>query len=129
MKTKTITNNSQLPGRMLLLAVALIIAAGLAGFNHTVGLSDRTVFIILFAAGMALCLTGMKIERYGWMNPFNLVGSFLGAVILLLTAAFFIGIQLPWISNDQDVFAVLSILIVFKIIVSRLRGLRGFSQK
>ena len=129
MNTKTLTNNIQLPGRIILLAVALIIAAGLAGYNHTLGLNDRTAFIILFAAGMALCLTGMKIETYGWMNPFNLAGSILGAGILLFVAAVFMGIQLPWISGDRDAFTILSILIVLKIIVSRLRGFSGASQK
>ena len=129
MNTNTFSKNILLPGRIILLAVTLIIAAGLAGYNHTLGLNDRTAFIILFAAGMALCLTGMKIETYGWTNPFNLAGSILGAGILLLLAAVFMGIQLPWISSDRDAFTVLSILIVLKIIASRLRGFSGVSQK
>ena len=129
MNTNTFSKNIIVPGRILLLAVALIIAAGLAGYNHTLGLSDRAVMILLFAAGMALCLTGMKIETYGWTNPFNLAGSILGAGILLLVAAVLMGFQLPWISSDRDAFTVLSILIVLKIIASRLRGLRGASQK
>jgi hypothetical protein len=107
------------------IVVALLIGAVLAGFHHAFGLSDRTAFSLLAVAGMAFCLTGMKIETYGWKNPFNLVGSFLGMIILLLVAAVFTGIPFPGVASDRDAFIALAILIGMKVVLDLLRALAG----
>ena len=105
--------------------VALLIGAVLAGFHNRYGLSDRTAFVLLTVAGMAFCLTGMKIEIYGWKNPFNLVGSLVGVIILLLVAAVFTGIPFPGVASDRDAFIALAILIALKVVLDLLRALAG----
>jgi hypothetical protein len=107
------------------IVVALFIGAVLAGFHSRFGLSDRAAFGILTAAGMALCLTGMKIETYGWKNPFNLAGSFLGVIILLLVAAVFTGIPFPGVAGEREAFIALAILIALKIVLDLLRSVAG----
>ena len=105
--------------------VALLIGVGLAGFHNRLGLSDRAAFGILTVAGMAFCLTGMKIEIYGWKNPFNLAGSLLGVIILLLVASVFTGIPFPGIAGAHEAFIALAILIALKVVLDLLRALTG----
>jgi hypothetical protein len=103
--------------------VALLIAGVLLGFHRMLGFSDRGAFGALTITGMVFCLTGMKIEVYGWKNPFNLFGSGLGAVILLLIAAVFTGIPFPWVSSDREAFIALAVLIALKVVLDLLRGI------
>jgi hypothetical protein len=74
---------------------------------------------------MAFCLTGMKIEIYGWKNPFNLVGSLLGVIILWLVAAVYTGIPFPRVTGDREAFIALAILIALKVVLDLLRSLAG----
>jgi hypothetical protein len=122
MNTKNIKPNRS-ASLVMGIAVALLIGAVLAGFHGRLGLSDRAAFGILTITGMAFCLTGMKIETYGWKNPFNLVGSLLGVIILLLVAAVFTGIPFPGVAGDREAFIALVILIVLKVVVDLLRAL------
>jgi hypothetical protein len=107
------------------IAVALLIGTVLAGLHTRLGLSDRTAFVLLTVAGMAFCLTGMKIETYGWKNPFNLAGSLLGVIILLLVASVFTGIPFPGIAGAHEAFIALAILIALKVVLDMLRALAG----
>ncbi len=107
------------------IAVALLIVAVLSGFLSRFGLSDRAAFGVLTITGMAFCLTGMKIETYGWKNPFNLVGSLVGVIILWLVAAVFTGIPFPRVDGDRDAFIALAILIGLKVVLDLLRALAG----
>ena len=81
--------------------------------------------VILTVAGMAFCLTGMKIETYGWKNPFNMAGSLLGVIILLLVASVFTGIPFPGVAGDREAFTALAILIALKVVLDLLRALAG----
>ncbi len=107
------------------IVVALLICAVLADFHRSLGLSDRAAFGLLTAAGMALCLTGMKIETYGWKNPFNLVGAFIGVIILWLVTAVFTAIPFPGVAGDREAFIALAILIGLKVLLDLLRTLAG----
>jgi hypothetical protein len=124
MNTKTLPTN-RFAGLAMGIVVALLIGAVLAGFHRILGLSDRSAFVVLTATGMVFCLAGMKIEVYGWKNPFNLVGSGIGVLILLLVAAIFTGIPFPGVAGDREAFIVLSILIVVKVVLGLLRALAG----
>ena len=107
------------------IVIALLIGAVLAGLHTRLGLSDRAAFGVLTITGMAFCLTGMKIETYGWKNPFNLVGSLLGVIILLLVASVFTGIPFPGVASAHEAFIALAVLIALKVVLDLLRALTG----
>jgi hypothetical protein len=107
------------------IVVALLIGAVLLDFHRTLGLSDRIAFAILTVTGFAFCSTGMKLEVYGWKNPFNLVGAFLGVIILLLVTAVFTGLPFPGITSDREAFIALAVLIALKVVLDLLRALAG----
>jgi hypothetical protein len=107
------------------IVIALLIGAVLAGLHTRLGLSDRTAFGVLTITGMVFCLTGMKIEVYGWKNPFNLAGSLLGVIILMLVAAVFTGIPFPGVASAHEAFIALAILIALKVVLDLLRALTG----
>jgi hypothetical protein len=103
--------------------VALWIVTVLTGLSDRLGLSERGAFLLLVAAGMVFCMTGMKIDRYGWMNPFNLLGSALGILILILVVAVFANLPIPGFLGDRGAFTALSILIALKVGLDLLRSL------
>jgi hypothetical protein len=105
------------------IVIALLIGAVLTSLHTRLGLSDRAAFGVLTITGMAFCLTGMKIETYGWKNPFNLVGSLLGVIILLLVASVFTGIPFPGVASEHEAFIALAILISLKVVLDLLRAL------
>lgn len=116
MKSQTIRN--RLPSLIVGSLIVFWIATVLAGWHSALGLSDHAAFIILLAAGITLCATGMEIQRYGWMNPFNLLGSLIGVGILLLVIAVFADL-----SSDRSAFLALSALMGLKVAIDLLRGL------
>jgi cytochrome b subunit of formate dehydrogenase len=124
MNSKTLPANRSASVVMGIIVV-LLIGAVLAGFHNRYGLSDRTAFVLLTVAGMVFCLTGMKIETYGWKNPFNLAGSLLGVIILLLVASVFTGIPFPGVASEHEAFIALAILISLKVVLDLLRALAG----
>jgi hypothetical protein len=65
----------------------------------------------------------MKLDVYGWKNPFNLFGAFLGVIILLLVTAVFTGLPFPGIAGDREAFIALAILIALKVVLDLLRAL------
>jgi CDP-diglyceride synthetase len=124
MNTKNLKSNRS--GSFIIgIIVALLIGAVLADFHRRLGLSDRTAFGILTVIGLIFCSTGMKIDIYGWKNPFNLVGAFLGVIILLLVAAVFTGIPFPGVASDHEAFIALIVLISLKVVIDLLRALAG----
>jgi hypothetical protein len=65
----------------------------------------------------------MEIQRYGWTNPFNLLGSAIGIVILLLVVAVFVGLPLPGLNSERGAFLTLAALMALKVSLDLLRGL------
>ena len=124
MNTKTLPTNRS-ASLAVGIVIALLIGAVLAGFHTRLGLSDRAAFGVLTITGMVFCLTGMKIETYGWKNPFNLVGSLLGVIILLLVASVFTGIPFPGVASAHEAFIALAVLIALKVVLDLLRALAG----
>jgi hypothetical protein len=124
MNTKTRKTNRS-ASLAIAIVVALLIGAVLLGLHRTLGLSDRIAFAILTVTGFAFCSTGMKLDVYGWKNPFNLFGAFLGVIILLLVTAVFTGLPFPGITSDRDAFIALAVLIALKVVLDLLRALAG----
>ncbi len=121
MKPQTIRN--RFPSLVVGSLIVLWIMTVLAGWHSVLGLSDRTAFIVLLVAGITMCTTGMEIQRYGWTNPFNLLGSAIGIVILLLVVAVFVGLPLPGLNSDRRAFLTLAALMALKVSLDLLRGL------
>lgn len=124
MNTKTRKTN-RVASLAIGIVVALLIGSVLLGYHRTLGLSDRSAFAILTLTGFAFCSTGMKLDVYGWKNPFNLFGAFLGVIILLLVTAVFTGLPFPGIASDREAFIALAVLIVLKVVLDLLRALAG----
>jgi len=121
MKPQTIRN--RFPSLVVGSLIVLWIMTVLAGWHSVLGLSDRAAFIVLLVAGITMCTTGMEIQRYGWTNPFNLLGSAIGVVILLLVGAVFVGLPLPGLNSDRGAFLTLAALMALKVSLDLLRGL------
>jgi hypothetical protein len=121
MKPQTIRN--RFPSLVVGSLIVLWIMTVLAGWHSVLGLSDRAAFIVLLVAGITMCTTGMEIQRYGWTNPFNLLGSAIGIVILLLVGAVFVGLPLPGLNSDRGAFLTLAALMALKVSLDLLRGL------
>ena len=85
--------------------------------NHRVALG---AFVIV---GVAMCSIGMAIARYGWTDPFNLIGIVLGAAILVIGAAAFFGIQLPLVANERAAILAIAALMMVKIILAGARSI------
>ncbi len=126
MKTKNI--RTRLPSLVVGTVTALWIVIVLAGWHSAIGLNDRAAFVILLAAGIILCTTGMEIQRFGWTNPFNLLGSAIGVVILFLVVAVFAGLPLPGLNSDRGAFIILATLMSLKVVLDLLRGLFARDQ-
>jgi hypothetical protein len=119
---KTQTTRTRLPSLIVGIVTVLWIVAVLLGWHSTLGLSDRAAFIVLMVAGITMCTTGMEIQRFGWTNPFNRLGSAIGVVILLLVVSVFAGLPLPGLNSDRGAFLALAALMGLKVVLDLLRG-------
>lgn len=120
MITQNVRTN-RLTSLVLGFVTTLWIVAVLAGWHNALSLSDRAAFIILLVAGITMCTTGMQIQRYGWKNPFNLLGGAIGVVILLLVVTVLIGLPLPGLNSDREAFIALAGLMGLKVSIDLLR--------
>jgi hypothetical protein len=72
-----------------LLSVAILIAVGVsAGASLPLIADERTALLVVAALGLAMCGFGLyrSVAALGWRHPLNLVGSALGALVILLVA-------------------------------------------
>jgi peptidoglycan/LPS O-acetylase OafA/YrhL len=119
----TQNTHNRLPSLVVGLVTTLWIVTVLAGWHSAFGLSDRAALIVLLVAGITMCTTGMEIQRFGWKNPFNLLGSAIGVLILLLVVAVFTGLPLPFPNSDRSAFIALAALMALKVSLDLLRGI------
>jgi hypothetical protein len=73
-----------------LLSVAILIVVGvIAGASLPLIAEERTALLVVAALGLAMCGFGMyrSVAARGWRHPLNLVGSALGALVILLVAS------------------------------------------
>jgi hypothetical protein len=110
------------------LAAALVTAV-LAGVRLPMVGSERAAFWILVVVGMTMCALGMKIDTYGWLNPFNVLGIVIGSLTTLFTLAIFLGIKRPAIPNDRAAIIALAAMMVVKVILAGIRALAYSSPK
>ena len=90
--------------------------------NPRVGL---VVFLIL---GMAMCAErgiGWVAAANQWGHPLSIVGYILGALILLVAASVFTGLNLPYLQGELQAILAVAILTGFKILNAVIHSLLG----
>lgn len=94
----------------------------LTGAKLPILISDRTAFYALAAAGFLACSLGMaKIAmQQGWTNPITLLGMFLGTLAMLLVAAVYFGVSIPFIQSDRAALIALTAIIGIKLALALL---------
>ena len=85
--------------------------------------SDHSALIALVILGMSMCALGMQTVTYGWTNPYNLAGTILGAIALVLAAAVLLGARVPYIGSDRSAIIVLAAVMAVKIMLAVMRGM------
>jgi hypothetical protein len=120
---KTISQPAVITPTILLLAVLFGVVAviGATGRKVPVLSNARVDIILLVILGMAICTQGGigRIAATGrWAHPQAFIGYILGASILLIAAAVFVGWKLPFIQNDQQALIAIALLVGLKVVNS-----------
>jgi hypothetical protein len=105
------------------LLTTAFVAAALANVKIPMIDNDRAAFIVLAVLGVVMCSLGMRIEIYGWLNPFNVVGIVLGSLLLLLTALVLFDVRLPLITSDRAAMVAMAVIMVIKVVLGGIRSL------
>jgi hypothetical protein len=118
---KTISQPAVITPTILLLAVLFGVVAviGATGRKVPVLSNVRVDIILLVILGMAICTQGGigRIAATGqWDHPQAIIGYILGASILLVAAAAFVGWKLPFIQNDQQALIAIAFLVGLKVV-------------
>ena len=110
---------------MLVVLGVLAILVNLAVFsNSNVSLpliaTDRGALVVLGIIGMAMCALGgigPSVANGNWTHPITIAGIILGVLILLLIGGVLLDVNLPLISSDRTALAVVTLMIVAKIVL------------
>ncbi len=83
------------------------------------------MLVIVTLLGMAMCTAGIgKVAARGaWLDPFAMVGSLLGVVILAMVGAALFGIKLPLIDSTQAAIIAVIVLMIVKVALTQIHGL------
>jgi hypothetical protein len=120
---KTHSQPAVLSPSILLLAVLAAVVAFLAWQGTSLPLlsNPKISLAIVLVLGMAICAQGGigRVAATGrWTHPLAIVGYILGAAILLLAGAIFLGIRLPFVASPQQTVAVIAALMGAKVVLS-----------
>lgn len=121
MKTNTVSP-AGVSGTTILLGIlaAILVFAVLTGRKIPLVSTERSALIVLVILGMAMCAQGIgQVAAVGaWTHPLSILGYLLGALILVIAAAAFIGKPLPLIPGVHQAIIAVSILGVSKLVFS-----------
>lgn len=130
MSTNTVVRNGR-NGLSILLAVVVVglIAGVVSQWNMPLISGPRSALIALFVLGIVMCAAGglsSKTERDGfsWLSPFLIVGMLLGATAVYILYAGLSGRELPFVSGEYGAFIALAVVLVAKLVNSRLHNWR-----
>jgi len=118
---KTITQPAVITPTIIGLALlaAIVVFIGATGKRVPLLSNVRLDIILLVIIGMTIC-TQAGIGRIAatgqWTHPQAILGYILGALILIITAAVFLGLKLPYIQSDQRALLVIAILASLKVV-------------
>ncbi len=90
-------------------------------------LSSKIALVIVTIAGMALCMPGIGqvAARNAWLNPFAIVGTLLGVVILAMVVAALFNIKLPLIDSTQAALIAVVVIAIAKVVLTQLHHAIG----
>lgn len=107
----------------------LLVAAAVAfalGVRLPLITSSRAALIVLLVAGLISCTIGgigQVSAANAWAHPISIVGYVLGALLLVVGAAYLLGRPLPLISGDRAYLFAFSGILLAKIILTQLHPL------
>jgi hypothetical protein len=107
------------------LLAALLVFTVLTGRKLPLIGSDRAALVLLVVLGMAMCMNGIgRVAAAGaWRHPLAILGSLLGALILVVGVTGFFGWQVPLVSGARQAIIAVSALAVVKLGLSLLHRL------
>jgi hypothetical protein len=105
------------------LSAALAAAVGFGVQVPLIG-NGRAAYAVLLVMGMALCSRGIKPDVYGWSwtNPFTIIGIVAGALALVLSVLYLVGLKVPLITSDKIAILALAGIMALKVVVAVVRG-------
>jgi uncharacterized membrane protein len=114
---------------ILAVAALLLVVAVVAQWNLPFITGSRGALIALGILGVVMCAAGglsTKVGRSGfsWASHFVIIGILLGVAAAYVLFAGLSGRALPYVSGEYGAFLALSLIIVTKIVVSRLHNWR-----
>lgn len=118
---KTIAQPAVITPSVVLLALlaAVVVFIGATGKRVPLLSNVRLDIVLLVLIGLSIC-TQAGIGRIAatgqWTHPQAIVGYILGATILFITLAVFVGWKLPFIQNDQQALIAIAILASLKVV-------------
>jgi hypothetical protein len=120
---KTISASSVINPTILVSGVLIvaIILIGWRGASLPLLSNPKVSLAIVLILGMAMCAQGGlgAVAATGqWSHPLAIVGYILGGAILLVAAAGFFGLRLPFVAGPQQAVIVMAVLIAAKVLNS-----------
>jgi hypothetical protein len=106
---------------ILALLTAAVVFLGWKGTTLPLLSNPKVSLAVVLLLGMAICAQGGigRVAAAGqWTHPLSIFGYLLGAAILLLAAAVFFNIELPFIASPQQALIVIAALMGAKVFVS-----------
>jgi hypothetical protein len=117
---KTISQPTVITPSILVLALlfAAVVFIGATGKKVPILSNVRVDIILLIVIGMAMCTPGIgRVAASGqWTHPLSILAMVLGAAILFIAIAVFVGWKLPFIQNDQQALMAVAILTGLKLV-------------
>lgn len=104
---------------------ALLVLAVLTNRKLPLIGSDRAALAVLVVLGMVMCMNGIgRVAAAGaWAHPLAILGSLIGALILVIGVAGFFGWQLPLVASARQAIFAVSGLAILKLGLSFLHRL------
>lgn len=120
---KTVAQPSVINPIIVILALLTAAVVFLGWRDTTLPLlsNPKISLAIVLLLGMAICAQGGigRVAAAGqWTHPLSIAGYLLGAAILLLAAAVFLNIELPFIASPQPALVVIAALMAGKVFIS-----------
>jgi hypothetical protein len=125
---KSISQPSVINPSIIVLGVLAVVVAFVSWRGTSLPLlsNPKISLAIVLLLGMAICAQGGigRVAAAGrWTHPLSIFGYLLGAAILLLAAAVFFNIELPFIASPQQGLVVIVALMAAKVFISVVHSL------
>jgi len=100
--------------------IAFFVIAVLTGMNIPFASGGKDSIITLAVIGIVACGAagvGNNITRFEITNPFNIIGSILGILALLIVILALVGVNIPLIADSRAAFTVLGGILILMVVL------------